>query len=157
MQSADLKLYERFFKPDKEYYLMQLEKYESGRKLSFNFSTLSLGILWFIYRKLYIEALQLIVFIAIIAGLYFYLIRPLVGDTCNVICVLSFISILWIIIGFSANRIYIKKAKETIRIAKAKYSDEKRIFIAVSDKGGVSSKGLYISIVVFAFVIWLTV
>ena len=155
MLTTDLHLYESFFQQEKEYYLTQLQKFEAGKRLSFNFSTLALGGLWFIYRKLYLEAILLLIFVSIAVAIDFYVIKPTFGNTGNMIFFLAFGSILWVTIGFLANRFYIKKAVETIALVKSKYSDEDLRLKAISEKGGTSTIGLYATIVIAAFVMWL--
>lgn len=156
MPANDLELYGSFFMNDKEYYLKQLDKYRSGKRLDFNFSVIALGIVWFIYRKLYRESLIISLIIAASAGLNFLLIKPHFGGEGNIVFFLAFAFSLWTALGFIANKIYIKKAEWIVASAKNHFQDTAQITNEVSTKGGVNPFGLLIAIIIVFIVAWLT-
>ena len=156
MPTNDLELYSAFFMNDKEYYLKQLEKYQSGKRLNFNFSVIALGISWFIYRKLYKESIVIFLIIAGLTALNFLLIKPYLGKEGNVLFFLIFALTFWAVLGFIANKIYIKKAELTVAAAKLNFQDDTEIRSEVIKKGGVNALGLLLVFVIIFIVVWLS-
>lgn len=156
MSATDLELYGLFFMNDKAYYLKQLEKYRTGKRLSFNFSVVGLGIIWFIYRKLYRESLIISIIIAGITALNFLLLAPYLGNGGKAIFFLLFAFTFWAILGSIANRLYIKKAESVIISAKSNFEDTVQITNEVSAKGGVNAIGVFTALVIVFIILWLS-
>lgn len=156
MLTNDSELYSAFFMNDKEYYLKQVERYQSGKRLSFNFSVIALGIIWFIYRKLYKESLVIFLILACFTAVNFLLLRPYLGKEGNAVLFLLFALVFWVVLGFMANKLYIKKAVFTVTEVRSYLQDETQIKSEVMKKGGVNVWGLLLAFVITVIVGWLS-
>jgi hypothetical protein len=63
MERTDV--YRAYFTEESKYYADKLEKFENGKKISFNFWAAVLGIYWFCYRRMYVEAFLLYILAAL--------------------------------------------------------------------------------------------
>jgi hypothetical protein len=114
MERTDL--FKAFFTEESKYYSDKLDKYEQGTKYSFNFWAGFLGLIWFSYRRLYVQAIVLLVLtfvLSIITALVLWLIIPdeqLIAPFNNaIIWTLSFV-----ILGYLGNAMYLKKSKKIV-------------------------------------------
>jgi hypothetical protein len=109
-------LFKAFFTQESKYYIDKLDKFEQGKKYSFNFWAGFLGVIWFCYRKMYIQGL--IVFLsaltlATITGILISLFNPYDESNIQYNQFINWI-ISFIILGFICNTLYIKKSKKTL-------------------------------------------
>ena len=136
--SDDLQLYELYFRKSKEYYIDKLTKYKSGQKFTFNVFAFLFGLFWFVYRKMYIQAL--LILLAIIGESFIeqlILANNVDENTSKTINIISTIAIATIT-GLLGNNLYIKQAEKSIALAKTKYKDNEQLEKAIKRKGGVS-------------------
>ena len=75
----DIELYKSFFQKRDDYYLETLDKYNQGKKFTFNYATLIFGIFWFLYRKMYIEVIIIYSFISLESLFENLLLKRLIG------------------------------------------------------------------------------
>ena len=144
----EIELYEEFFQKRKSYYLDKWAKLRNGQKFSFNVFAFLFGLFWFMYRKMYIEAI--IVFVAIIAESFLeelILTNNIGQDTRKVISIVGII-VIATIIGFLGNYFYLRKADRIIQVAKKKYTDNEQQKIFLKKKGGISFIFLIIILVI---------
>jgi len=136
-------LFRAFYTQSSKYYADKLDKFDNGKKYSFNFWAGFLGIVWFCYRKMYLQGFIIFlvaVFIAIITKLLISLINP--NDLSNALYnqflnwILSFV-----ILGFLGNVLYIKKSKKVVGEFISKHDleniDNSKVNI-LREKGGTS-------------------
>ena len=114
MEKVDL--FKAFYTQESKYYADKLDKYEQGTKYTFNFWAGFLGLIWFCYRKLYIQAIVILLLTYILAVVtsilfsFFILDEQIIAPFNNAIMwILSFF-----ILGFVGNTLYIKKSKEVV-------------------------------------------
>ena len=134
----DIELYKSFFQKRDDYYLETLDKYNQGKKFTFNYATLIFGIFWFLYRKMYIEVIIIYSFISLESLFENLLLKRLIGEERTVIFSFCITVLFLITTGFSGNILYLKKAIRTIGKAKKKYPDFENQNRYVAKKGGTS-------------------
>lgn len=149
--TEDLSLYQAFFGEESAYYLGQLQKFREGRRLNFNPAITFQGVLWLIYRKLY--KLAALVF-AVLAIIFFVVMFTAGGTGARSIAfvfVLLAALVLWVALGFVANRIYLARAEAVVATAKSFETDTEQLDY-VRSNGGVNRTGalLVIALVVLA-------
>ena len=132
--TEDQELFETYFKRSKSYYLDRWIKFKDGQKITFNVFAFLFGLLWFIYRKMYIEALVLSTVI-LGEGILEILILPEdAGSTTNIMATILIATGA----GLLGNYFYFRKAEKVVQNAKAKFSEFEQQKIFLSNKGGVS-------------------
>ncbi|MEC4003619.1 DUF2628 domain-containing protein [Flavobacterium sp. SUN052] len=129
------KLYfEIFFKKSIEYYIDKVEKFEKGKRISFNLPAFLFGIFWILYRKMYKQSLLIFGIILIFTTAQQILFLKLnYSIELNKLIQFSINITLCFFVGFFGNWIYIKHAKKKINEALTKFdSDEilKKKYIA---------------------------
>jgi len=109
-------LFKAFYTQESKYYADKLDKYEQGIKYSFNFWAGFLGLIWFCYRKLYVQAIVLLLLtfvLSILTVLMLWLIIPdeqiIAPFNKAIIWSLSFV-----ILGYLGNALYLKKSKKIV-------------------------------------------
>jgi len=111
-----LELYRAYFEDEIEYYENQLKKFETNGKCSFNFWAGFFGMSWFVYRKMYLQAIIIAIvlfIISIISAIFLQLYNT--NDSSNetynilIIYIISFITL-----GFIGNTSYIKKSIKVV-------------------------------------------
>jgi hypothetical protein len=110
-----------YFLFNSKYYLDKFEKFENGKKISFNFWAGFFGIMWFVYRKMYKQAV-IIFFLtfalelisAIIIAIILYL-NSIEFDK-SYISIINYIiyAISFVLLGFVGNFYYFRKAKTIV-------------------------------------------
>lgn len=136
-------LFKAFYTQESKYYADKLNRYEQGSKYSFNFWAGLLGLIWFCYRKMYVQAIILFLLtfvLGAISGIVLLLFIPdeqLITSYNNVIIwTLSFV-----ILGFLGNTLYIKKSKKIVEelIARNEIEDiPNSMATELREKGGTS-------------------
>lgn len=148
-----IELYESFFQERKDYYLEKLEKYEKGKKFTFNYATLIFGLFWFLYRKMYLEVIiiySLLILETLFENLF---LKHIIGEELAIVFNICFTIVFLIGIGFTGNLLYLKKAKRIIEKAKEKHSDYEEQKNFVTKKGGTSFLLVGILIVVVVIIL----
>ena len=134
----DLALFEAFFKKSKPYYLDKLTKYRNGQRFSFNVFAFLFGLFWFMYRKMYLEAIVVLVVIVAEGFLESLIVTNNMGqDMGKVVNIVATIAI-GTIVGLSGNYFYLLKARKAVQVAKTKYIDKEQQEALLMRKGGVS-------------------
>lgn len=133
----DDKLYAAYFKKDIEYYLNTFERYRNGNKYVFNVYAFFFGVFWFMYRKMYREALIIILVIVAEGYLEDILTAGMNETAIKVVTRISTIAI-GIIVAMLANALYIRKAESIIGKAKQEQTDQEDLISDLQKKGGVS-------------------
>ncbi len=135
------------------YYLDMYRDYHAGNRFAFNVSAWLGGLLWFLYRKLYVEvALVFFSFfafdIAIVLLLYFLGVpEDLIQATSTL-----YPFFVWIFIGFIGNNLYLKKADRIIHRILASTSDENERTRLLKKKGGTSWSPFILIAVIFLLI-----
>ena len=142
-------LYKAFFTSESKNYVKKFENFENGQKIQFNFYAGFFGLGWFLYRRMYNQAIIIFLSRLILSGLvivflrltYINLIDP------NLIQLLITSIITFIILGLLGNYLYFLKAKRYVEryvaeinpdIMDYKVLDKARI------KGGISYNSVFI-------------
>ena len=134
--SQDLELFELYFQKNKDYYIERLARFNEGQKFTFNVFAFFFGIFWFIYRKMYLQAVIITFLLFAEAFLEEIMLDDFEYKTEKFIEIL-FPIILAGVIGSIGNYLYLNKAKKIIQRSTARYNgDELRKII--KRKGGVS-------------------
>src|SRR5688572_5518113 len=111
----DLSQYQRFFQQNSSYYIDKVQKFNEGKFFTFNFPAFLLGFIWFLYRKMYLEASILMFVIVSESMLEQYLrSRSEIGPQTVTGQLLSTL-VISTILGFTGNYFYIRKANRTIQ------------------------------------------
>jgi hypothetical protein len=128
-----------YFGPRSEYYLKKYKAFHSGKKFSFNISAFFAGLFWFLYRKLYVQAVLLL--------LLSYILRYLVTLFYNVVVVdveiqrlinLLLTATFGVICGFLGNYLYVKKSERQIKNALSKTENEDERIQLLKAAGGIA-------------------
>jgi len=141
MEKVDL--FKAFFTQESKYYADKLDQYEHGTKYSFNFWAGFLGLIWFCYRKLYVQAIVILLLTFVLAIVMTFVITFLTSDekiitpfSNAIIWILSFL-----ILGLVGNTLYIKKSKKVVEdfISKREIENINITMTAeLREKGGTS-------------------
>jgi hypothetical protein len=156
----DKSYFEVFFGNSSKYYLKKLDNYERGQKISFNLAAFFLGIFWFLYRKMYRQALWILAatfLYSMVDHLFlqrYYTSYPDVADVMPLISNLVFA----IFTGFFGNWLYISHAKKQIaNLAAHTTNDETSLKQKLTVVGGTSHTGVLITLTVILIAYLMTV
>jgi len=129
----------------------QLKYYEQGKKFRFSYSALMFGVLWFLYRKMYLEFF-IIFFVFCLETIFENLVlTKLIGIEKTKVVNSSFTIVLLITLGIIGNNLYIKKAKRTLRNAEEKCPEIENQKEYIFKKGGTSY--VYVTILLALFIL----
>ena len=149
--SMDRNYLEHFFDSSHEYYSSKLEAFENRRKVSFNIYAFLFGFLWFLYRKMYRQALYLITCVVLVSAgenLYFgarLINEPHLGLILNGVNTLLFS----LFTGFFGNWIYLLFAKKEIaKIIQHTENDEQFRMKLIEQHGGTSHLWVIVTLVI---------
>lgn len=124
------------------YYFSKWIMFENGKWVSFNVAAFFLGLMWLLYRKMYLE-------VGIILGLF--LVEGIIIDFIFVIDSLNYqianlvSSIVYaILIPLSANYLYLKSAERKIAKLKTKAYSQEELLERISEKGGTSIAAVFL-------------
>ena len=123
-----------FIGPENEYYLDQWSRMQEERTLSFHLWALALGPFWLLYRQLFRETALYVAFFLGLgllrwSGIGFWLYEN--------VFLLARVGILHLILGLSANRLYLQSCKRQVeKILSTTEGEEQKE--ALRRKGGVS-------------------
>lgn len=145
----DKELYAAYFGRSADYYLEVLERFRSGQQFVFNPYALLLGLIWFLFRKMYREALMFFAISVMLGLLQTYLFRlpavaahqQFIGFTATILLNLSY--------GVFGNYLYMRKAITDVEYAKSQSSDKEEVLGYLSNKGGTTMHPVFILIILF--------
>ena len=141
-----------FFIRATEYYLRKLEIFKTGKKVSFNLFPFLFGFLWFIYRKMYWQAVILffiIYAINFVEQTVLLMYFPYNYDAQIAVQLLTTITF-GILTGIFGNWFYIQHASRKIKkITEKNEGNEEEIIKEIKKSGGVSHLWLTIAILIF--------
>ena len=128
-----------YFGKQSEYYLEKYKSYKSGDKFSFSAWAFLVGALWFLYRKLWFEALVIILIYFIIERIGNAIFDIQLFKSDNLILAYSLIRfLLAMAFGFVGNYLYLKNAEKKINKVLLRISNEDERIRTLTKKGGVS-------------------
>lgn len=128
-----------FFDRQSDYYLEAYRQYQAGNKYSFNIGSFFLGLLWLLYRKLYVEAI--LIFGALIAFDFLqnfaykffeanHAFQIAFSTTANIGLAIG--------LGFGGTFLYLRNAERKITKILAQTDDEDERMRLLSAQGGIS-------------------
>lgn len=132
--------FETFFKSSQEYYLRKLKQFQEGKRISFNLPALLFGCFWFIYRKMYKQALFLFAIIMVLSVLEQVLYRVFYPYNLELFQLIQIsVNIAFgLFSGFFGNWIYINHANRKVNTLVQSNSDEQVLLEKLSKSGGTS-------------------
>ena len=130
-----------YFGDEAPYYMGELDKLRNGRPLEFRFATFFLGLLWMVYRKMYVVATCALI-LTFIEGTIeesLFAMLDLDGTRAEIVAAITSIS-LAILEGFFANRVYLWDARRNIRVVmqEAGHRHEQEIIARIASRGDKS-------------------
>lgn len=149
----DLTLYTAYFCNGSSYYLNKLERYKNGSPYLFNVYAFFFGIFWFMYRKLYVEGL-IILIVIVVESLLESFITTGFSETTGKTIGYAINIVMAIMVSMLANVLYLRKAQREVEKAKLLNLDEDNLLKYLQQKGGVSYWFLVLAIVVLVCVFW---
>lgn len=150
---SDLSHYHTFFQERSSYYIDKVNKYKEGKKFTFNIAAFFFGFIWFTYRKMYLEAFLLFLFIVVEGIIEASILSTLSQEESSAVGLVMTV-LMGAALGFLGNYLYIRKAERTIRKALQKENDPQKIDEYLHRKGGTSYLFIIaILVMVIAFVI----
>jgi hypothetical protein len=147
--------FELFFEPSSDYYLKKLESFENGKKFSFNPYVFLFGFLWFLYKKMHLEAIMLLGLVFIISMLEQIFVEGQLSKNPDAIKVIEFSTtiIFSLVLGFLGNYIYIRHAKKKIsELVQKNQDDEEELKRSLAYLGGSSHLWVIIALVAMLIV-----
>jgi hypothetical protein len=145
----DKELYAAYFGRSADYYLEVLERFRNGQQFIFNPYALIMGLLWFLFRKLYRETLMFFA-ISVLLGLmqaYFFKVPAIapyqqsIGFAITILLNLSY--------GIFGNYLYIRKAITDVEFAKSQSANKEEVLSYLSNKGGTTMHPVFLLIILF--------
>lgn len=137
-----------------EYFFSKWIMFDNGKWVSFNLAAFFLGMIWFLYRKMYLEAV-VIFGCLLLEGFLMELIFE-EGTTIYII-VDSITTIVYsLLICVSANYLYMKSAERKIAKLKDKGYSKEELLMRIEQKGGTSMASVLLVIailILFAVVV----
>jgi hypothetical protein len=127
-----------YFDRQSDYYLEKYRSYQLGDKFTFNIGAFFGGVLWFIYRKLFLEA-SIIVSLLIVYGIAESLVYDLFSINSEFQKLSYFLSsvVFATVYGFIGNQRYIKCVENRANSILSKTTDENERMRLLKRKGGV--------------------
>ena len=128
-----------YFGKRSAHYIDKFKDYKTRGKVSFNLGAFLLGLIWFFYRKLWLEGLVLaVIFIvlSIIEG-FIYETYSVSENTQQLVFYISSGAVA-LFFGFVANYLYFKKTDKVVNRVKAEAIDEESRIYLLDKKGGIS-------------------
>jgi hypothetical protein len=141
-----------FFGRQHDYYLEKYKYYHGGVKFTFNIGAFFGGILWFLYRKLFLHAFGIFLLFII-----FSIIEGLIFDTLQVSSEFQKLEFLIsnflfaTIFGFTGNYFYIKQAEKKITEIISGTESEDECINSLKKNGGVSWTAIIVVVFTIAF------
>ncbi len=142
---------EHFFDSSNEYYFSKLEAFENKKKISFNIYAFLFGFLWFLYRKMYRQAMYLIACVVLVsAGENLYFGARLTSEPHLALILNGVNTLLFsLFTGFFGNWIYLVFAKKEIaRIIQHTENDEQLRMKLIAQRGSTSHLWVIVILVI---------
>jgi hypothetical protein len=145
----DKELYAAYFGRSADYYLDVLERFRNGQQFVFNPYALLLGMMWFLFRKMYREALMFFAISALLGLMQTYFFRipsiaahqQMIGFMVTILLNLSY--------GVFGNYLYMRKAITEVEFAKSQSANKEEVLGYLSNKGGTTMHPVFILIILF--------
>lgn len=156
IDESNIDLYQALFDKDKDYWTREAVQLEMQNKTSFNIYALLFGVFWFLYRKMYREAL--IIFFIIIAISYaeeVLLANEFINQDAYEVLSLVITLGTSILLGFLANRLYIWSCQRKVQMIQKVYESEEQRLEALRASGGTNTLLPAIFLVLFLLVNYL--
>ena len=145
----DKDLYTAYFGSSADYYLDVLERFRNGQQFVFNPYALIMGLIWFLFRKLYREALMFFAISVSLGLMQTYLFRfPAIAAHQQSISFMATI-LLNLSYGVFGNYLYMRKAITEVEFAKSQSADKEEVLGYLSNKGGTTMHPVFILIILF--------
>lgn len=143
-----------YFGTHSDYYLEKYKSYKSRDKFKFSIWVFLLGIFWFLYRKLWIEAFVIFLIFLIIDIIGIRIVESLSIDA-DIKWLIYFLSrnIAAIGLGFIGYFFYLKNAEHKVNVVLSNVSDEEERINILKKKGGVSWVPYIILFIIIAILI----
>ncbi len=149
----DIELFEVYFQKSKVYYTEKLQRFNNGEKYTFNVTAFFFGIAWFLYRKMYVEAVA-IFGILILETVFDELFINQYGTQTTVKLVSLIINIITAgLVGGMANYLYFTKANKIIALAKINFNNNDKQIVFLKKNGGVNLALLMVVIAIIVLLI----
>ncbi len=125
IEDINIEYFENYFGNSKDYYMPKLIAFERGKKYSFNLSAFLFGMFWFLYRRLYIHSLIILLVILIESRLE-RIVITLLGNTKDIELSLriTWLIMFGIVCGYFGNYFYLKQSKKKVEQIIEKTAEE---------------------------------
>lgn len=150
-QSADAteRALRTYLGSNSDYYIAEWRRIQAGRNSTFNKSAFVFGIVWMLYRKLWLEALVAMVLVVSASALARRFVSTNNGDLLAFGIIVGFAA--WLVYGVFANRLYLRKAQAVA----SQFSQRGTVYDAetslrLATVGGTSILGLLIGCCLWA-------
>lgn len=145
----DKDLYAAYFGRSADYYLDVLERFRNGQQFVFNPYALLLGLMWFLFRKMYRQALMFFAISTLLGLMQTYFFRfpaiaayqQSIGFVVTILLNLSY--------GVFGNYLYMRKAIADVEFAKSQSANKEDVLAYLSNKGGTTMHPVFILIILF--------
>lgn len=145
----DKELYAAYFGRSADYYLEVLERFRNGQMFVFNPYALLLGLFWFLFRKMYREAIMFFAISMMLGFLQSYMFRmPAIAPHQQTISMVLTI-LLNLSYGIFGNYLYMRKAIADVEYAKSQSSSKEEVVGYLSNKGGTTMHPVFILIIIY--------
>lgn len=156
LNEIDEKYLVAYFGRQPDYYLEMNQARLRGKKYQFNIGAFFCGVFWFLYRKLFKEAL-IIVLLLFVLGIVEETIYSSLSTSHEIQTAVFFLSTLvfGLIYGFVGNSIYLAKAEKVIAKVLSETKEEDLRINILSKKGGTSWSPFII--ILLLVILWVVV
>ncbi len=104
-----------YFGPDADYYLDRLTLLQKGKKLTFNLGAFFFGLLWMLYRKLYLPTLVYLGIVLLQGLALAYVAKQYAISKETISYVDRGLMVIWsVIAGFIGNYLYLRQAQAKV-------------------------------------------
>lgn len=140
-----ISVWSKFIGENVDYFVVRWLQIEEGKILSFNLGAFLFGMLWMIYRKMYVIA---VLWLVVLSGLEF-IENTLINVGMNSIVIhLVFGLLPSFLTGVFGNWLYYKYASFKIQSLKAKYGGSDQFYWELENSGGVSFIAVLVGIAI---------
>jgi len=125
IEDINIEYFENYFGNSNDYYMPKLIAFERGKKYSFNLRAFLFGMFWFLYRRLYIHSL-IILLVILIESVIERIIITWLGNTKDIELSLriTWLIMFGIVCGYLGNYFYLKQSKKKVEQIIEKTSEE---------------------------------
>ncbi|RNI24538.1 DUF2628 domain-containing protein [Rufibacter latericius] len=152
--------YRAYFGTEADYYLNKLAQYQAGTKFTFNIAAFFFGLFWMLYRKMYLQALILVLILFVESFLLGQAVKYYGFSQTNAGLLNNFFTVAWsTAIGFLGNWLYLRQAQARVTRALQTEPNEQAAVNRLSVEGGFTllphilvAAIIMVSLVVYRFV-----